>query len=91
MSIKSYLSVDAKCPFYKGDDGHSMVCCEGVRRAVCIKVSFHLTDTKRGVWSEKKELKKFFYEHCADEFESCPLYKMIMKENYPEEKNEDNH
>lgn len=83
--MKSYLCVDAKCPFYKGDDGHSMVSCEGIERAVCVKISFHLTESIEEPWSEKDEFKKFFYKKCAGDYKACPVFRMIITENYPED------
>lgn len=83
--MKSYFCADTKCPFYKGDNGHTAVSCEGILGATCIKISFDSNKPK----PQKGILKRHIYKFCADEFESCPLYQMIMRENYPEEKNED--
>lgn len=81
--MKSYFCVDAKCPFYKGDDGHSTVSCEGVEKAVCLKISFHLTEPLEVPWNEKDEFKKFFYKKCAGDFKKCPVFRLIITENYP--------
>lgn len=78
---KSYYCADIKCPFYKADDGHSMVSCEGVEKATCVKLSFYVNEPQ----NEKGRLKDFIYRKCADDFKSCPIYKMIMAANYPEE------
>jgi hypothetical protein len=85
--MKSYFCADIKCPFYKGDDGHSMVVCEGVDKAICLKLSFHLTERREEPWNEKEEFKKYVYSKCAGNYFNCALYKMIMAENYPEEAN----
>lgn len=83
--MKSYFCADAKCPFYKGDDGHSTVCCEGIEKAICLKISFHLTEKREEPWNEKEEFKKFIYANCAGNYRKCRLYELIMTVNYPEE------
>lgn len=84
MSVKSYLCVDAKCPFYQCDDGHGYISCEGIKNATNIKVSFHLTEKREEPWHEKEELRKYFYKYCAEDYKYCPVFKMIMAEKYPD-------
>ena len=84
--MKSFFCADIKCPFYKGDDGHSTVCCEGIEKAICLKLSFHLTEKRDQPWNEKEEFTKFIYTYCAGDYRKCRLYRLIMAANYPEEK-----
>lgn len=78
--MTSFLDVNAKCPFYKTDDGRAKVICEGIDTAVCIKLSWHKTDGKGK--NEKEEFRKFFKEKCSSKYEGCPIYRMIMSEKY---------
>ncbi len=80
--MKSYFCADAKCPFYQGDDGHSAVSCEGVLKATCLKLSFNTNKPQE----EKDRLRKHIQKLCGGDFKACPIFQMIMKENYPEEK-----
>lgn len=80
--MKSYFCADAKCPFYQGDDGHRAVSCEGVLKATCLKLSFNTNKPQE----EKDRLRKHIQKLCGGDYRSCPIFQMIMKENYPEEK-----
>lgn len=80
--MKSYFCADAKCPFYQGDDGHSAVSCEGVLKATCLKLSFNTNKPQE----EKDRLRKHIQKLCGGDFKACPIFQMIMKENYPEDK-----
>ena len=80
--MKSYFCADAKCPFYQGDDGHSAVSCEGVLKATCLKLSFNTNKPQE----EKDRLRKHIQKLCGGDYRNCPIFQMIMKENYPEEK-----
>lgn len=81
--IKSYYCADVKCPFYKGDDGHSVVVCEGIENATTLKLSFYVNTPLSA--EEKDKFRKHIFHRCTGNFKACPLYRLILEENYPEE------
>lgn len=76
--MKSYFCADVKCPFYKGDDGHSAVVCEGILGSTCVKLSFNTNEPQ----TEKGRLKNQIKKYCGADYKACPLFKMLMEEKY---------
>ena len=66
----SYMSVDVKCPFYKGDDGKKLI-CEGIEDKCNIH---HQFENKAG---KIKRMEKY----CTKNFAKCRLYQ-ILDEKY---------
>lgn len=62
-----FVSVDAKCPFYKRNS-NSIIVCEGVEYDSTIHLSF--ATEKSGT-----DYKMFY---CDARYERCPVYRMLL-------------
>lgn len=66
-----YSSANVMCPFYKGEDRHN-VRCEGLDGCESLGIGYRTMGDKQN-WQEA---------HCDTDYESCPIFRLIMKEKY---------
>lgn len=66
-----YSGADVKCPFYKGEDRH-IVRCEGLDGCESLAVGYRTMSDKLN-WQETQ---------CYADYESCPIFRLIMMEKY---------
>lgn len=63
----SYKQVDIVCPYYKGDDGHCKVWCEGVVDGSVITQTY----------KSKKDYLIQVDVFCCKRYVNCEIYKML--------------
>lgn len=66
--MESYWKGIVQCPFYKNDDGKSIVRCEGVEGSLNTTLFFR----------RKKHYQDLISKKCVDNYEDCKVYKMLM-------------
>lgn len=75
MAAGSFVRVYVKCPFYRYDKQDlKKITCEGVAP----------NSTISQVWKNKKGFATQIEQVCCDNYEECPIYKLLMQEKYPE-------
>lgn len=77
MPNESY-SGRARCPFYlscRPRDRGDKIVCEGLRDGMKIALTFRNTTT----------LDEYFDECCAAKYETCAIFRAVMKEKYGDE------
>ena len=67
-----YRAGEAACPFYGSADSARVVCCEG------------LTDRSQIIvrHNRKKDHDEHMARHCVEDYKSCAVYKMLIREKY---------
>ena len=58
-----------RCPFYRTDDGGRSIVCEGFIDDSCVTLTYRFSHLF------EKQLSIF----CADRFENCEVYRMLME------------
>ena len=62
-----------KCPFFKTDDGRSMITCEGVGNSCNLSLRY----------MDKHDYELQLEVFCKNHFQNCEVYRMIL-EKYEE-------
>lgn len=70
-----YTSVYVRCPFYRRE-ARNVVKCEGIVDNSRLAMEFS-SNIQKAEWKEMM---------CNEGYTECPLYKVIIAEQYPEEK-----
>ena len=70
----SYIQILVRCPFYKKDDGHYRIVCEGIVENSTIT----LTHQRESHYKKQMEI------FCCDRYKNCEVYRMLM-EKYTDE------
>lgn len=68
MSTGSYKQVYVKCPFYKNDDGKSVIVCEGIVDRCVTKLAYKV----------KKDWETQIDVFCSCYYKNCEVYGMLM-------------
>ena len=75
MPNGSYIQVDVRCPFYRGDDGRQRIVCEGIVDGSTFSIHF----PRKSDWSIQVDT------FCCRHYERCEVFRMIMDAKYPAE------
>lgn len=70
VETKHFISVKAKCPFYK-HESTSMVYCEGINEGSTIHIAF----------CDNTKAKAHKLRFCYSGFRECPIYKIKREGN----------
>ena len=71
----SYIDVDVKCPFYKYLRNRGVFCdLEKVENIEFVTLSFET----------KKKCEEYMRQRCCEEYRECQIYRILMKEKYPD-------
>ncbi len=65
----SWNSWYVKCPFFKTDDGRSVIVCEGICDGCNVKLAF----------DRKKDFEIHVETFCKNYFERCEIHNVVMK------------
>ena len=71
MSNKSN-QVYVKCPFYRNDDGKTVVSCEGFVDGSTVKLQYR----------RKADFKQQMEIFCCDHYKNCEIYRALMEAKY---------
>ncbi len=72
MPSGSYKQVDVGCPFYKHDDGHRRITCEGITDDSNISQRFF----------RQQSYEQHMNIFCCDRYICCEIYRMLMDAKY---------
>ena len=78
MSSGSYVKVDVRCPFFRGDDGRQRIVCEGIADKSVLITRF----ATKADWDI--QIRTF----CCRYYGRCEIYRMLMENKYGENENE---
>ena len=68
----SYMRVDVRCPFYKGDEHRRRIICEGIVDRSTISLSF----------GSSKDFSVQANTFCCNRYQNCEIYMMLMASKY---------
>lgn len=67
--MRTWLAGEAQCPFYRRDDDHHRIVCEGITQDSSLVVKFR----------RQKDFALQAREFCAKSYRCCELYRMLME------------
>lgn len=74
MSSGSYIQRYVRCPFFRKDDGKTMIFCEGLMERNTITLRYD----RKSDWRIQMET------FCCCHYERCEVFRMVMDTRYPE-------
>lgn len=74
MPSGSYRQADARCPFYKFDDGKRRITCEGILEDSSLALIYHC----------KEDYETQINVFCCEHYRNCEIYGLLMEHKYEE-------
>lgn len=67
--MEDTMQGEAQCPFYRRDDGHRRITCEGIMDDTVLVLKFR----------KREDFAIQAREFCCKRFDHCEIYRMLME------------